>query len=82
MTLCEQNTDLHREMEGSSLQGRFGFRHLVRMPTLKQSFANFRTAAAIVYGERFKEMRRNQEAVQHVQQTGNALSQLSRQTPK
>jgi hypothetical protein len=35
-----------------------------------------------VYGERFKEMRRNQEAVQYSHQTGNAHSQLSRQTPK
>ena len=82
MTLCEQNTDLNCEMQASGLGGRFGLLHLVRIPVLKQSFANFRTAAAIVYGERFKEMRRNEEAVRHVQQTGNAHSQLSRQTPK
>jgi len=82
MTLCEQNIDLNCEMRASRLEGRFGFLRLVRIPLLKQSFANFRTAAAIVYGQRFKEMRRNQEAVQHLRQTGNVHSQLSRQTPK
>ncbi len=82
MTLCEQNTDLNREMQGSRVEARSVFRHLARIPALKQSFANFRTVAAIVYGQRFKEMRRNQEAVQHIQQTSNAISQLSRQTPK
>ena len=82
MTLCEQNMDLNCGMQDARLEVRSGIRHLVRMPSLKQSFSRLCTAAAIVYGQRFKEMLRNQETIQHNQHTAHAHSQLSRQTPK
>jgi hypothetical protein len=82
MTLSEQNTDLICAMQGSRIEGRFGFWNLVRMAAIKPRFAKFRTAAAIVHGQRFKEMLRDKESIGYRQQIGNAHSQLARQTPK
>ena len=37
---------------------------------------------ALVYGQRFKEMRRDQEAIQYAKETSLAHSQFVRQSPK
>lgn len=86
MALCEQNMDLNSVSASAVLSngpiGRLSFGRFARV--LAQGVRLHRLAIhpVVVYKQRIKELRLNQESIQYSRQMGNFYSQLARQAPK
>jgi hypothetical protein len=57
-------------------------RAMAKIPFTVDAFKNLRTPGAVVYANRFREMRHDQEKLQRARAATAAASQLTRQMPK
>jgi hypothetical protein len=79
MALVKQNVDLHAEIFNMRSSGTVDNR---ASPNRSISRFGLRGVAIMIYTNRFKELRRDQEHVMRNKHLGNAYSQMTRQVLK
>ena len=85
MPLSEPSLNVSDEvcsLDHPPLTGRLSFRRFARILTHGLGLHEIRKVAVVVYGQRFKEMRRDQDSITYRQQMSYAYSQLARQSPR
>jgi hypothetical protein len=85
MSLCEQNLDLPSgsgDLGLSKVSNSLALARQTRRRAIGLALSKLREPLVVVYGRRFKEMLRDQNAIQLTRDRANAISQFARQAPK